>query len=382
MTLLNNARFALLSAAMMAACTLFSFADAPGSGQPPASAEAQVHKPPAAAGPGEKPKPMVLERPVEAMLAERIARQLVGSSPLAEPSDAKARDAAAEKLGGCTDLIEAANGRILWGGFHPDQGYDPAAYRLTSLSPTDYYQLTELNPVVWAKLYLSTFMFPGPYQVRQEGRFTVLEIDAKFRGGLDPGEYPYPFWHSPVKWTLYMNAEKLLLIFEPGRLLAAMRRSPQPLALNLIKRPWDTKWTWTDKDGEPQPRVALFSYLFSADNPHVAQLDKNYRSLEKEFRDLNCTACHEPDNQSRINDLLLLNYPNQALIMRRSLVTVLEENQMPPGNKIAHEPKGISDQDARQRLLKLAKAFEKQADRAMAFEKLKTMEKPDTTSPD
>lgn len=343
--------------------------------QPPAAPAQPTSAPspssPPATQPEKKKVPMNLKVPVEAMLAERIAKQIVAASPVADPADAKARDAAAEKLGACKDLLEAAHSRILWGGFHPEQGYDPSAYRLHDRSREDFFQLTELNPMIWAKLYLSTFMFPGPYSVRQEGRFTVLELDAKFRGGLDAGEYPYPFWHSPNKWTAYMNAEKVILIFEPGRLVASMRVSPNPLSVRLIKRQWDTKWVWTNDKGEPQPRVSLFSYVFSKDNPHVAELDRSYRALESAFRDQNCMTCHAPDNQSRINDLLLLNYPNQALVMRRSLVTVLEDNQMPPGNELAHEPTGLQDPEVLKTLIKLAKEFEKQADDAFAYEQLR-----------
>lgn len=341
---------------------------------------AQAGEPPAAGGteaaPAKPPvkKPMVLERSMEEVLAERIAKRLVEMSPMADPGDVRARDAAAEKLGAYHELIDAANGRILWGGFHPEQGYDPRAYRLHDRSREDFYQLTELNPMVWAKLYLSTFMFPGPYTVRKEGNFTVLELEARFRGELDAGEYPYPFWHSPNKWTAYMNAEKVLLVFEPGRLVSAMRVSPDPLAVKQIKRPWDVNWTWTNEKGEVQPRVALFSYLFSKDNPHVASLGATYRALEEEFRSHECMTCHAPDNQSRINDLLLLNYPNQALIMRRTLVAVLEDNQMPPGDRDADEPAGIHDEKVRVDLIKLAKAFEAEADAAFAYERMRKRE--------
>ena len=78
--------------------------------------------------------------------------------------------------------------------------------------------------------------------------------------------------------------------------------------------------------------------------------------------------CHEPDNRSRINDLLLLNYPNQALIMRKTLLLVLEENRMPPGAFIANEPTGITDEAARTLMIDLAKDFSRQADAAFAYE--------------
>ncbi len=313
--------------------------------------------------------PMVLERSPTRVLADRIAKKIVAASPVADPADAAARDAAAEELAACDELVNAADGKVLWGGFHPEQGYDPANYRLTRESPLDHFQLTEFDPMVWAKLYLSTFMFTGVYEVREEGRFTVLDLEAKFRGGLAPGEYPYPFWHSPNKWTAYMNSQRVLMVFERGRLLAAMRKSPPPESLRLIRRPWDAKWSWTDANGEPQPRVALFDYLFSKENPHVGPLEASYRALEEKFRAQNCMTCHQPDNRSKLNDLLLLNYPNQSLVMRRTIVATFEENYMPPGDPIAGEKEGVQDPHELAELLRLAKEFERHADRAMSFER-------------
>ncbi len=330
-----------------------------------------------------KPKPMVLETTIDSVMAERIARQLIAASPIADPGDVKARDEAAQRLAACNDLLDAAGNRILWGGFNPDQGYDPDAYRLEVNSRDDYFQLTELNPLVWTKLYLSTFMFPGGFEVREEGRFTVLSMVARFRGTLDAGEYPYPFWHSPNKWTAYMNTDRLVFVFSSGRLVSAMRVSPNPLSLQLIKREWDTHWTWTDEAGHPQPRVTLFSYVFSQDNPHVGGLDESYRALEERFREENCLTCHAPDNRSRLNDLVLLNYPNQALVARRTLVSVLEYNRMPPGNAMAHEPNGIQDDEVLAELIRLARDFERKADAAFAFERLKqsTAEAAPTPTP-
>lgn len=317
-------------------------------------------------------KPMVLARSVTSVLAERIARAVIAASPVVDPTDAKARDIAAEKLAHCKELIDAAPNKILWGGFNPAQGYDPEAYRLNEDSPLEYLQLTELNPVVWSKLYLSTFMFSGGYEIIQQGKLTVLALDAQFRTGLDPGDYPYPFWHSPNKWTAYVNTHRVLMIFEAGHMIASMREAPPPESLRLEKRKWDARWTWTDEAGRPQPRVALFSYLFSPDNPHVTELDSSFRALEESFRAQNCITCHAPDNRGRMSDLLLLNYPNQALIMRRTLVAVLEANEMPPGSVTAEVPTGIQDRHALAEMVRLAKDFEKKADAALAFEQVRS----------
>lgn len=314
--------------------------------------------------------PTLMDTPLAEMLAHRIARQVIAASPVAEPGDIAARDAAAERLAECKDLINAAKGEILWGGYNPDQGYSPSAYELNSTSPITHFQLTEFNPKVWAKLYLSMFMFPGGYEVRREGDAIVLELDTVFRGELPPGDYPYPFWHSPNKWTAYVNVKKLAMVFENDRLVSALRVSPHPESLELVRRKWDAKWTWVDEHGQTQPRVALFDYLFSKDNPHVAPLDESFRKLEARFREQNCMSCHEPDNRGRINNLLLLNYPNQALIMRKSLVTILEANEMPPGSLTAGEPKGLRDRAVIDELIELAREFERHADRAFAYEEL------------
>lgn len=300
---------------------------------------------------------------------ERIAHELIAASPVTDDSDPAARDAAAKRLGECRTLLGATGPLVLWGGYHPAQGYDPEAYQLDQFDPsTPRYQLTELNPLVWARLYLSTFMYPGDYQVRQEGDVTVLDIEARFRKGLDSGEYPYPFWHSPNKWTAYVNVERLYFIFEHGRLVGALRKSPPDASIPLAKKRWDGRWHWTDANGQPQPRVALFSYLFSADNPYVAGLDESYRELGTSLRANLCTDCHAPNNMGRMNDLLLLNFPNQALAARDSLLEVIDENRMPPGSVLAGEHAGIADPAERAKLRALAKAFVDQANAAFEYE--------------
>jgi hypothetical protein len=290
---------------------------------------------------------------------KKIAESLAQASPPADGSDAAARDAAAARLAECDALLERAGDRILWGGFDPTKGFD-----------LDAYALTEFVPWVWNKVYLSTFTFPGTYTVRREGRYTVLELDARFRDGLDPGDYPYPFWHSPKKWQAYVATDRLQLVFEKGRLVAAMRTVPAGgPAATVAERPWDGRWNWTDAHGNPQPRVTLFEYMFSRENPNVTALDGAYRRLESEFRAQNCVACHAPDNPSSAKVLLLLDYPNQALAARHSLVETLRANKMPPPDAETGHEAGIADEPARQRLIGLAEEFVSAADRAMAFEK-------------
>ncbi|HEY0782800.1 MAG TPA: hypothetical protein VGE98_10115 [Thermoanaerobaculia bacterium] len=290
-------------------------------------------------------------------LAERIARGLIAASPPADVADAAARDAAAQRLGRLTDLLDAAGDRILWGGYEAEKGYDPAAYRLTAFSP-----------YVWTKLYLSTYMFPGPYQVRTEGRFTVLEIAARFRDGLDPGDYPYPFWHSVQKWQAYVDTTAVVLVFDRGRLLAGYRKAVHDPRQFAVVKVWDGRWHWRNSAGEEEPRAALFSFLLSEGNPHAASLETTYRALETKFRSESCVYCHAPDNKHQADTLLLLDFPNQALAARHSLAAVLRGNKMPPPDPRRNPAGGIHDDAVRKELIQLAEKFESEADAALAYE--------------
>ncbi len=303
-----------------------------------------------------------------ASLEDRVAHELLDASPPADPADARARDVAGERLSQLRDLLDAAGERILWGGFDPRRGYEPPA------NP-----LTQFVPFVWAKMYLSTFMFAGPYEVRQEGRFTVLEIAARFRDGLDSGDYPYPFWHSAQKWQSYVDTRSLIFVFDRDRLLATYRR-PAADSGRVATRAWDSRWRWTDAQGHEGPRVALFTYVLSADNPWLADLERTYRSLESGFRSNNCVSCHAPDNPAKSNPLLLLDYPNQALVARHALVETLRGDKMPPPDPAAGRGAGLGDEAVRTQLLALAEAFEHEADAALAYERSRSMPPSGATS--
>ena len=292
-----------------------------------------------------------------ASLPQRIAREFAQASPPADPGDARARDLAATRLSECGAFLSATGERLLWGGCEPVKGYDPGTY-----------SLTELDPLVWLKLYGSMLMFSGQYEIKPSGPFTVLELQAKFRGNLDPGEYPYPFWHSPKKWQAYVDLCSLCIVFRDDRVVAVYRVADPDAAAHPADRKWDGAWRWTDASGNPQPRVALFSYLFSGENPHRASVDAAYRRLEKELRTHECTTCHAPNNAGKAKALLLLNYPNQSLLARRSLLRTLENNEMPPGDDTRHTPVGLQDTAERAELIELAKTFVREADAAFAFE--------------
>jgi hypothetical protein len=290
-------------------------------------------------------------------MPEQVARELASASPIAHPGDVRARDLAAQKLAECESFKTAANQRILWGGCDPAKGFDPRNF-----------SLTEFEPVVWLKLYASTIMFTGEHTVRKDGPLTVLEMKARFRSNLDPGDYPYPFWHSPKKWQAYLDLETLCVVFRQNKIVAVYRVANSDPARPQGTRVWDGKWRWLDGMGNEQPRAALFTYMFGDDNPHRVQVDRSYRELESKFRASNCNACHAPDNQGKAKQLLLLNYPNQALTARHTLVRTLEQNEMPPEDPKTQHPGGISDLAKREELIQAAKTFVQQADAAVAFE--------------
>lgn len=295
----------------------------------------------------------------------RIAKQFAEASPLADPGDARARDIAAAKLVQCRDFLTAVGERLLWGGCEPVKGYDPRTY-----------SLTEFDPLVWLKLYGSTLMFTGEFEVKPSGPFSVLELKAKFRSNLDPGDYPYPFWHSQKKWQAYLDLASLCVVFREDKIVAVYRVANSDPAKPTAERKWDGKWQWTDASGNQQPRVALFTYMFGEDNPHRAGVDEAYRHLEKQFRAHDCTSCHAPDNAGKSKALLLLNYPNQSLFARHTLLQTLSNNEMPPEDIGKNRASGITDEAKRAELIQLARAFVKEADAAVAFESSRRVATP------
>jgi hypothetical protein len=293
----------------------------------------------------------------DAKLAKRIARDLAAASPLAAPDDAAAHRLSAEKLARLESLREAMAEPFLWGGQRPGRGYKPEDSHLTTMSP-----------LVWRQMYLSLFMFTGEHQIEQADGYTVLHLPGQFRNQLDPGAYPYPFWHAKKKWENYERAAKVILVLDQGKIVAGFRSAQEVDGRPQVTHHWDGLWTWQDASGAAMPYVTLFRSLFSETNPHVAELETTYRALEEVAREQRCMHCHSPDNIGRANPLALLNYPNQALSTRHELVHELQENTMPPANEEEGHPAGIADAAARKRLLELARAFAKAGDRALAHE--------------
>lgn len=278
-----------------------------------------------------------------------LAAAIAEACPLAAPNDAAARNACADALGDMDILREATTDPILWGGQPADKTLDKV---MTEAS------LTSFNPRVWRRMYLSTFMFTGEVYVTQEGKYRVMHMPVQFRNLLDPGEYPYPFWHSEKKWRAYEVSLEVLFYYDGDKIVGSTRSAMKDEARSHFARTWDGNWTW---EGGAQPRATLYTNMFSASNPNVGRLESAFRALEDGMRTQNCTTCHDPTNSAMARQLELLNYPNQALSGRHEVVAQLEHNAMPPGI-------GVSDQLVRLDLIRLATEFAAAGDEALAFE--------------
>jgi hypothetical protein len=278
-----------------------------------------------------------------------LARQIEQACPGGADNSTAARDACSANLAEIHALGDATiNNTIRWGA-HGQNDFVPA-----------HNSLTTFDAYVWRKLYLSLFEFTGEHSVEilpDESR--LLRLGARLRN-LPDSEYPYPFWHSANKWHSYQQTTEVGLLFKGGKFIASYRDASLDKHLKTTDHAWTGFWT-TDDKGELQPRTALFDYLLSADNPQRIHLDRTYKALANEARQYQCAECHSPANPTNMNPLMIFNLPSQALSGRHEIVYQIMNNRMPPG-------RGISDEAARQRLLRLAREFEITGDGALAYE--------------
>lgn len=297
-------------------------------------------------------------------LAEAMAKELIESCPDADPASETARSDCAVKLTESTLLRDNMAEKFLWG---QQQAYDHWAIN-------DH--MTRFHPLVWRRLYLSVYMFPGGYTVEKQGDYTLLKMEPKFRSELDMGSYPYPFWHRPGKWAAYFLQKHLIFFIKDGKIVASRRSFEgtegllaQPPFRPSVVHEWGGQWKWT-LGGEEYPKAVLFSWLLSKDNPHREKLEESYRDLEFEMRKTSCFMCHQPDNPTVMGELEILSYPNQALSSRHRIVKTLEENTMPRADAIRGIGHGYTQEQEplRQKLLELSKTFAKIGDDALRFE--------------
>ena len=291
-------------------------------------------------------------------LLKQLATELGAAAPLSGADDAVAYSAASQKLRD-SKLLERLSGEdIVWGGQTNGQTLDPKAHNLT-----------RFDPFIWRGEYLAAFMFSGSNSIQRVENYTEMAMDCIFRNRMDPGDYPYPFWHSASKWRSYQLTCQILFLFEKGKLIAAYRSHNEDTSRPTVARTFDGNWHWSSKEHVVEPHVSLYANQFSKDNPYVAALETAYRNLESTSRQSNCMTCHSPDNASKAKRLVILNFPNQALASRQTLVKQLEENLMPPEDKEKGQSAGVGDPAQKAALVTLAKTFVEAANKALSFEK-------------
>jgi hypothetical protein len=304
------------------------------------------------AGPGGGP-----EVSDDLALAARVTDALVAACPMAPANDENARHLCASRLTDDKLLAGVMQEPFLWGGQKAG-----ASFHLEESN------MNKFNVFVWRRMYLSLMMFPGDHSVEQTSDgLTVVHLPYGFRNGLDMGSYPYPFWHSKKKWDSYELSTEMLLVFQNGKWVGAMRGPTQDAARPHVGHVWSGQWRW-ETAGQEQPYVSLYSYLFSSQNPHVARVDAAYRALSEGLRNQSCFMCHSPDNYAQSTKLEFFNYPNQALYARNDIIADLEHNLMPPATNTLGLPGGIANDGDRQELIELARAFKAAGDDALGFE--------------
>lgn len=291
------------------------------------------------------------------ILARQVAEALVAACPTAAASDEAARAECSEKLTSDKFLPSVMQEPFLWGAQKAGTGFNPLESNMN-----------RFNVLVWRRMYLSLMMFPGGMSVEQtpEG-LTVVHLAVQFRNELEAGSYPYPFWHSAKKWDSYQMAKEVLLVFQGGKWIGAMRSADQDTARPQVAHTWSGQWRWQEGEAE-MPYVTLYGYLLSPSNPNGQRLDAAYRDLSNGLRAQSCFMCHSPDNHANVTQLEFFNYPNQALYSRNSIIPMLEANMMPPAQNDLGLPGGIADEETRQELLALAREFKNAGDAALAFE--------------
>jgi len=255
--------------------------------------------------------------------AADMAASLAKECPMASPGDVAAHEACRKAIGQGPEA-RMREGYFLFGGQQPQRFW--LRDKKTSVFRGDLFQ----------DLYMSLYMYTGQYRVQDapDGLETI-GIQAYFRNELPPGRYPYPFWHNDSKWVAYEKSNELRFrVRKDGKVEFAYRsdtgsednRGPYK---HIQRPPFVGEWMWRDDQGGAQPVVTLFSEFYSADNPHLADLDRAYRKMALAFREADCTMCHQPEGHSRMNKLVLLQTPVHAASQIDAVLVEIRSGKMP-----------------------------------------------------
>jgi hypothetical protein len=234
-------------------------------------------------------------------------------------------------------------------------------------------------------MYLPLFMFDGTYSVSysEPNGMYLARLGVGFRNRLQPGQFPYPFWHDANKWNTYENAKAMLFWIDPktGKTrvvqFTQLGEGAPAVPVQPIATPaFDGKWLWTDSQGKTQPAVTLFDGLFDDENPYKQGLESTYRTLALALRESQCMQCHVPNNPKQSRKLVLLQSPAHAAAEIKRLLKQVQSDRMPVdefGLEEALEP------HLKSLLLERGREFEQYVDKAHAWERAKRLSNiPDT----
>lgn len=256
-----------------------------------------------------------------------MAAQLQKNCAISEPDNQAAFDACKKYLFNQSSIKQMmAEPIILWG------------RQNDANLPLKETHLTQFSTDILAGLYLPLFMFNGQFKINfnEKEKLYQVNLGAAFRNRLQPGQFPYPFWHDANKWSVYENARTILLWMDPytARIRAIQfSASGDPVAgvtsSKATPPAFDGQWLWTDAKGQTQPAVTLFDGLYRSDNPYKQQLDKTYRDFAIALRESQCLSCHVPNNPEKMKRLVLLQSPAHAAGEIQRVLKSVREKKMP-----------------------------------------------------
>lgn len=294
---------------------------------------------------------------------EKITNQLKTLCPIADPSSQTAFDACRQGLFNDSQLKQAMSPVVSWG-----RQKDPALV----LKETN---LTQFSPDILAGLYIPLFMFDGKYKVsyNEREKLYLATLGVGFRNRLQPGQFPYPFWHEANKWDMYENARSLYFWIDPQTALirfAQFSNAGEPVQGHVVNKAappaFNGQWLWTDAQGKTQPAVTLFDGLYSERNPYKPSLDKSYREFATSLRESQCLNCHVPNNPDKMKRLVLLQSPAHASGEIHRVLKSVRERKMPLDEQGIEK---MLDPILEKTLLEKGGAFEKLVNAAADWEK-------------
>lgn len=291
-----------------------------------------------------------------------LIRQTATACPLTSPADQAALDRCRATLYGDSAFRRGIAPVVLWGRPNPD------GKRLRDTN------LTQFATDVMSGLYLPMFMFTGDYEITFDPteRLYRARAPALFRNALDPGQYPYPFWHDAKKWADYQAANEVTFWVDPAKVKVVImqfsaRGKPDPRLTSVPHTPpaFDGKWMWTDSNGQTQPRPTLFVGLMRSNNPYLGGLEGTFRDLASELRKGSCHECHAPDNYTAMKRLVLMQTPAHAAGEIKRIMRAVREDKMPLDDAGLYKE---MDPTTKAALLKYGAAFESMVDAARDWE--------------